>query len=623
MAEKEQLSPVQQHVEKGVLVAAAVVLIVAFVHWGFSSPRSIELGGKEVDLKEADDIILQKVDARQEQATRLKPEKHPELTFVKEFRRLRDKPLPQRLVKIPGGTLAPPQRTLATADLWEPYPEVKPIKPTVVKVEDKRPELVVMTPPAPGEPKVWVGRELRRTGEPQEPIVAHVAAVYPYDELYNLWNQRLAATPTIPLRVAVAGVRLYRQERLADGRWSNWRVVQTAAAGGDGEIVPAPNYSAEVPQYTGQNATEVRQAMQRLADEKNIAAVLTPPYPDVYLPTQEWGPYNVHLPENEVSRKAIEEGMTVDERRFERVPTGTRGTVAPGTGVPGRPIRPGAGEYPRYEEYEEYDPERFRELYRRPGSPSRAPSRRPAPAPGGSRAPIPGAAGTPPGAEAAGEVTPVRGEAMPIPPLRTQMVRGKLLVVAHDTSLEPRKEYRWRMQVVLVNPLLSYDGVNEARHRADARERFVESSQSPPSPIVSVPEEKHIFLVGQFGTQKVGRVMVYMRRLGRVFGRGFSVREGDAIGGAADVVTNNPRTGEQVRLTLDFNTGAVVLELDFDKQVIRSNIPRTTVEMLYANDEGRLRRTIKILDMPRDSEPYLLYQRLSAEAEQARAKLGP
>lgn len=207
----------------------------------------------------------------------------------------------------------------------------------------------------------------------------------------------------------------------------------------------------------------------------------------------------------------------------------------------------------------------------------------------------------------------------PVPPLSEQMDNGSVLVWVHDEGLQSNRDYRYRVRLRLLNPLYTWEQYvedpDEAR-RASVYTPFSEWSEE-----VTVPRDVQFFLTGALpGRQDQGTsgrivVTVFKHSRGQVVRSRFTLRRGDAIGGSEQVTVVDPIEEQEQEVTVDFSTGAVVIDFDFDKQVEAPGMSRRTVEMIYLDELGRLRSRIMLRD--RDSEAY---QRLRGRAEQAGAE---
>ena len=228
----------------------------------------------------------------------------------------------------------------------------------------------------------------------------------------------------------------------------------------------------------------------------------------------------------------------------------------------------------------------------------------------------PAAPAAKPGAKPGVKPAVVAGPA--IPSLSEQQQRGKLLVWFHDSSLQASRLYRYRIRLVLANPLLTY--TQDVAKPADATVPVVRTPWSEWSDEVSVPRETEFFIVGSGGDR--ARVKIYVRSLGQRVSQTFDVAQGQSIGYLVRKNVNNPVTNKLMPRDVDFSTGVVAVEVNTAKSIQRGPVTRSTTEILYLDDKGQLKRCISIDDMDKESPEYQLYDRLEKELRLAGASAG-
>ena len=580
MAKSEKPGLVEQYIEKGVLGICALFLIIALFVWGVSSPRSIKLGGQDAELNNAGPTIHTEAAKRLKAIEDLPPPDFLDLDYRKQVEGILDGPLSKRPPKSWAEVgLADVQPVLPDQPRLKPWPQLPPLTKSIIP-----PKLTVESLtrgiPQLGRPSVRIEQELLyRPPQLPEETVARGAVVFSVGKLHENWDMIL--TRRIPFVFAVAAVEVERQERLPDGTWGSGgktgqiQKVRTIVIDKEGMPRPAPDYLEMVPEFDGtdQSRNAVRAAFKKLENEQMLKNILEPEYGNIFWPTWRFGTWLIHLPDNEVTDDARRAGAKAT------APPGyeTRETIAP---TP-RPSTTTPLRRDRRFPIEEYDEEDVL-------PPGRLPPPRSTVSPAEIRRPV-----TP--AKREGVQEP---EVLPVPAMRAQVANGKVLVWFHDISPKPRKEYRYRVRLVLANPLLSY--VDEAG-AADASQRFVASAWSAWSDGVPVPETTEIFVTGQWREKKKVTVSVATQSLGQVLWARFSLEQGQAIGGIAQVEFIHPHTGAKGKQALNFDTGAVIVSLDFNKPVTAT---RKTIEMLYMDDKGQLKRTITVHDMDRESETY-------------------
>ena len=169
---------------------------------------------------------------------------------------------------------------------------------------------------------------------------------------------------------------------------------------------------------------------------------------------------------------------------------------------------------------------------------------------------------------------------------------GDLLVWFHDVSAVSGKEYKYRVRLVLVNPLLSYDAELAKDLKADAKVTTITTDWSPPSDPVSVRKETKFFLAGASDLTGSVRVSVYTQRLGQWANKAFSVTPGQSIGGKVTVPLTHPATGKVEKVTVDFSTGATAIDFDFNRQIPAGRFLKKTAAMVYLDENGDLKTRI-------------------------------
>jgi len=455
---------------------------------------------------------------------------------------------------------------------------------------------VVALIPAPGKPAGWCNFECPKPPlgkQPKDLIVYRGASVYPWAELRENWRRRLRTLRV--LNAVVLGVEVEVQSRLPREIWEAVpaepaNVVKLPPTDEQGKAVAVP----KIPDYDGTNADDVRRAIDEIRQNWQWY-FLTPPYYNVFCPGADYVPWQIHLPDNEVSQMA-EPGLLVP------TDTPTPGPVPePGWSDPRRRTPPGRRPTPRRDRptMEEFPPDiPFDEMPGRPGT--RYPRQRPGPAVGPAARPKPVVA------------PPIGVKVMEIPDLAKQMEAGKVLIVFHDNTLKLGRFYRYRVRLVLLNPLLTFDSLVRDPVR-DARTKEVRSPWSEWSDEVIVEDPTTFFLTGRLPPDQV-RVTVFTRKLGQTVMKAFLVSPGMAIGRPATVRLSKPGAAEAADTEVDFSTGAVAVEVDFNRPFLKGSpgimrISTETAAMLYLTRTGELKTRIQAAD-----EQAERYKKLLKEA---------
>ena len=148
-------------------------------------------------------------------------------------------------------------------------------------------------------------------------------------------------------------------------------------------------------------------------------------------------------------------------------------------------------------------------------------------------------------------------------------------------GLASRTSYRYRTQLVMLNPLLTHDNLVDPKKPEHAQKAVLVTPWSPWSEPVFVPKTTSFLLTGSNPTSRPPyvTVTVFARALGKPISRRFKVFPGQPIGGP--------------RREADFSTGAIVVDLNFKRYV---SARTKTAEMLYLDDNGLLRSRLYMID---------------------------
>jgi len=601
MAKDSQLSPFERHVEKVVLAVCVLLLVYVLVYFARSSPRLTEVKvittagtsrKKMVAPEGLDQAVAEAVHNAYDVIVNSDVTAPPPIV-VNDSMRLRDQPFPDSFAIVP---LSSGQMTEGTG--IAPQPEL--IRPTLAEVAEAL--------PAPSKPDVWAGPELPNRENLRDVVVAHIVSVYQIKLLDKKLEEVLAGS-AVPEQFVALRVEAEVEELLPDRTWTNRRAVNAVSLpilDRDGKEIQTP----ALPGYDGTNKEDIDEIIKQLSQDWQ-ERILQPEYWDIWWPGYGWIGWRVHLPRTSVSEwfEQPEEGTT----RRPSPPTVRPKRTTPAPRVPAKPKRPVRRTLPPDLPLEMIPPDELMREYempdelrrrRRPAPAPTTPRRRPRPKP---KLRIP----TPVGEE---ELPPPPDET-PVPALAEQLQRGEVLIWMHDTSLESTKVYRYRLRLVLANPLLTYARDVKEGHEADARKPSVTTPWSEWSQQVSVPRATEFFVTGSSSTLRRISVTVFAHSLGQRVKRTFPVSVGQAIGGEVKVGVIDPSTGERLEQDVDFSTGAIVVALDFKKRITGGGgIARQTVELLLLDENGRLKSQTGALD--RSSERY---KELLKEARRAEA----
>jgi hypothetical protein len=212
-----------------------------------------------------------------------------------------------------------------------------------------------------------------------------------------------------------------------------------------------------------------------------------------------------------------------------------------------------------------------------------------------------------------------------IPDFETQLALGKILLWFHANNIELGREYRCRFRLVFANPLLTYDKDIEEENRKDAYVPSIRTKWSEWSEPVCVKRDVEFFLTGTFPRGNWVTVTVFTKWMDQQLMYPINkVTAGERIRGSRKVKVLNPITGETMKdengqdPVIEFDSGAVAIQLDFNRRIQINKRDQDDVEMIYLDPQGNLKSRSLYLD--RHSETY---KELETEAKEAAALFEP
>jgi len=563
MAKTDEAGMIEKHIEKIILTATVVLLGVVVSMWVWESPRRIELAGSAklgvLKGEFSPDAVDVEIKKRTERLRKVIDDTPPPTDPVKDYvGKLEAKyGTPYDTREVAGyGTLTGGRKPIdtGTVQVDERYR---------VKLADLRKRMPVVE-----NPKVNIVHEVvgvaRRNADGQvvvayeERPTAHGVAVFDHGKLRTAWTailekSRIAAT------FVVMNVEVERRIRTPGAAWSKPEIVST--------IRRTPIQLPTIPEFNGTNRDEVRRGVMALSNLALQTLILQPDYYDVYDKGQVRS-WQFDKPRTRVSD--VTSSATV------RTPRGP--TVAPGRGY-----RPGVP----------YGPDRMG-----PDGPMIGPDGPYGPRP----TPIPLTPGAQPGVQPGVPAVPA-GPDGAVPDLRKQLnsKEGILEVWFHDAGLVVGVEYQYRVRLSICSPVVGFEA--DVSKPEEAKALTLTNAWSGWSEVSSAPRLTEFFLVGGWAMRGQGVVEVFTRRWGRAVSERFNVKRGEAIGASVPKTVTPPNSQPEL-VDIDFATGAVVVDFDFNRKVRlpNSTVVSTTTELVYLDAEGKLRT--RVVSTDRSSKEY-------------------
>jgi hypothetical protein len=574
MAKAQGTSFIDAHVEKIVLAVCLLILIFAVIHYGVSTPRRLEVVNirgqvKMVPPNEVDKNLLAAARRVDSVIKRVKRETPPERRDLAQLKQLQKKTLPGEKTAL--DYCSPERQGIVYHGASQDEPGSKPTL-----------EQISATMPSPSKPLQWFGEELIGQEDEQgkvkfsEKPVWRAAVSYPWAKLQRAWENSLKHTIIIPRLVAVR-YEVQFQEKQPNGQWKTVDDIKLLRQSDEtGQNIQAP----EIPDFTGTNAQEVRKACENYYAEWMIDQ-LQPTYEQIWTP-QGQADWLEHMPVKDILKGFPEETQTGSNTRSEKKRT-----------TPTRTLR----------------------LRSQAGVPTKAmPGMMPPTIPtafrGASRGQSP---------QARHRADRQVGKALALPSPQQQIDAGVVLAWFHTDSIKYGREYRCRFRMVFVNPLLTHSQNVKKDRPQDATIKYVKTKWSPWSDTVAIYRELEFFLTGAYPAKRWVSLTVFGKTLGQRVSMQFSkISVGEEIGRPEKITVISPATNELEKTTIDFNTGAIPIELTFNKRIVTftGQIRPSGVEMVYLDAKGKLHS--RMLHLDKSSSRY---RQLLKEAKETATKV--
>ena len=592
---------IERHIEKVVLGLAGVFLLAMVFMYLIRSPNKIDYNSQLVGPNELGEVIQRDATSLREAINRAQPGETQVLHYAQALQERHNDGIFSTVQDAPALS----SKLCRSAGFGQPIPDF-------TEEEEVSGDIVLVTPLEPTAPVLRTGRSLVIRRRPiigntlpgsQPPVdddedLSALEAEMPWVSVasyysYKAQRDAMSRAKYAPYRskVYIVGLDVQRQEMLASGEYSAWQDVDNSRAMPQLDV-PKPELDEQ--SGTIANKNEIDRAYDLV--QSNQARLMQPAFYDT-LAGDPWKmPALEGYPDQEEDDVARRPDRSEDEPVVAAVPQrstpGPSGRSARGGRSPR--VRPsgadrtstaGGGESGRDKAKE--DLKAAREAYMneddnqaltlaqrvidnpdaRPGDIRLA---------SGIIKSIQNARGMkerrqairPVGVSGVRSVGTSRGAEEPMPIVTHPDDTERLAVWFHDDTVESGKTYRYRMRVKLWN---RYWGKMKAlKDPGQAKHTVLVGDWSLPSDSITVTPSTHFFVSSATPNKDAARVDVYKWRQGDWLKESFTVSVGDVIGGTAQVDTGilDRKTLSEIRADVDFNTGAVVLDLRFDEPVV-------------------------------------------------------
>jgi hypothetical protein len=610
MARKGSVSFVELHVEKGVLGLAVLFAVFLAVRYLILEPNKVEFGGEKLGPSQLDEALVHKADDLARAVQNAQPAKAPVAEYAKQL----EDGVKSGLFGVTDSNSPPlPEVLSVAAQFGTPLPTIE----EGLEIDD----VALVTPVKPEDPIATTGISLayRRspllptgTGgsaapgddepeEPEEVSWVTVAAYFPLDEQQTQMNE--AGYAGYRAKPYVVGVDVQRQEMTASGEYSDWADVAAGKAMPKIDL-PKPEYNEKGELRNQADLDEKFDTIKRLQpvlEQPTFYAVeagdqwSVPPLPGLESTESEEpnepgiGP---EAPNRETSGRRGAPPVTFAGRR--NAPVGGGARVGGGGGrMPGAPYGGARGGGARVtnpfvqqtaprktnprkviledlrdarkalrtkdwdhaqqlansvlgkDDASKTDKAQAERILREADKGRKLGQKQPS-----ARA------------TTAGIPTPT-----PVPFVTDPEAESSPAVWFHDDSVEAGKTYRYRMRVKLWN---RYVGRRASlRDPTQADQTVLLGAWSDATAPLTVAPHQQFFVRGQAYNEPAAMVDVFTWYKGDWIREDFKVRVGDMIGEAKEVKTPEvDEDGKPQKDTIDFSTGAVVLDLRFEDPIL-------------------------------------------------------
>ncbi len=591
---KEGPTFIDKHIEKVALGIALVILGYCALTWGIDTPRRVAVGKTQVKPEQVDAEILKRT---QQLETTVKAV--PRVLFrpqqwTGELRRWQVSPLQIAIwktvkdkdtgeFKVIQDSLQPV--SLESANLALPY-AVGLVRSSRTAIKRTTPEALVAAMPKPSKPQNKYELAITpipdgTTHRPEESIRWTAAAYYDIAALQAKWDKVMHLTVADTKQLIPHGFEVQYQKLNADGQWVDapeMKPLFPDIRDRDGNLVDVK--VPVVPEYSGENSSDVLKAMERHLRDGWATWLMQPEAASLFHGSESVSWQEVLFP------WAAMEVYPADATRTTTptAPVAPKAPTAPGVSrvtVPSRVVAPGGG----MSMGDGMDEMPLRE------------------SPGDSM-PAGPSAGT-------GEI--FTRDTRKLPDFSTQLTRRRLLMWAHQAKLAFGTEYRVRYRMVFFSPLLTVDEAVEKPEMAKVQ--LLKSPWSDWSDPVRIDREVKYYVTGfsPVGNKAV-TLTVFARKFGSWVKADFEkLTPGRMIGGEAQAQVLNPISGMKEPMLVDFRTGATLMELLTKQKYYRDGREYSDgVAVVIETADGKLIRRVKNVDS--DDPEYIELRDMTKEA---------
>jgi len=574
--DKKQGNIIEQHIEKAVLAIAGLVCVFILVKYVLLSPNVFKFDGEQLGPGQLDRHI-------EEQANKIKERINSEPVVKQQY----EPNEPRFISKLDCSV------NVAAGINW-PVPSSVELKqerkyriPAVGSVNDVFADSIRAAAYVPKEEITTENQQNEKSYEPNDVDLVTVQGSFDMAALKESFQSCFAGKEvreewrdTSFARPVLAAVQLQRQSEDSNGKWSEWENV--------GRLKIEP-YAAEFQVIENVNELPsggVMVRMLKMSDPKVQVSLLQPEAYKIASAEEEWFPPVLHkkyltalrekdLQEkrDEMAKQREEQKQEQDRMRQERKaarPQKAVASEAPGRGGGGM----GADDYMK--------------MMTGGAATKSTPARTVR-----DRRPDTTADDKPVKVAKPVDTTTAYDELnkITIKSRDFEKINDKIVFWAHDDSVEPGHNYRYRVRLGVFNPVAG-TGQIVAEDAAYNDKAVLWSQFSDVTETVEIPLRMYFFPVDVQETAKQAEVQVCRYALGYWHSAQFKVKRGEVIGNHVDIEPNEKDAELTLPAEIDYTTGAVLVDLvAINDWTGEKNLQaRHYFDVLYSYDGVKLER---------------------------------
>ena len=563
----------EKHIEKIIFVAVGLVCAWFLVTRVLLSPNYIEYDNKKLDAGSIDTYISRQAELLEQKLSQMPKDRTPYQPRTGKFVALLQSAISNIDINI-----VPAQPGSAAAVVKGKYH--LPSIGTVSDVDAEHIRAVAYVPVGKVNEESFYRVE---NSEPNDIDFVTVEAKFDIAQLYKNFHEAFAGD-SIPaewrdpcLAIPVfAAVQLQKQELLADGSWSDWQIVPRTKIDSNRKLFEITEDVENLPP----GGIHVR--ILRFNDIKVAMALLQPAAYVIASAREEWFPPSIH--KDFVKNR---QGMEIQEKREAKV-TEKKGKEreredARSSRDKGRPeqravTKPGSTEIMDGQTA-------FMQSMQAATGAKKTPATTAKKSRIDRKTEKEHTAKTKEPSKGTNDISDKFDEVLITPKSAFGKMQEPLLFWAHDDTVEPGKSYRYKIRLGVLNPIGGTDQF--AQEDIPQRNKVILWSDfSDETEAVTIPQVLYFFPIEIQETARIVTVQVSRYVMGYWYSREFMVNPGEVIGKAAKYEAGETVTGVKPPETVNYSTGAVLVDVSPVKEWSGDNNlrSRSYFNMLYSFD---------------------------------------